>query len=161
MVRIACLALIVMAALTPSIHAQEGNEPDPQSVEAARDTIRLIKADTLTDQLLSSMVQTLEPSFRQEYAQASDEQIERAVQIMTQLLEANRGPILEATADAYARNFTYEELIELNVFFASDLGQKYMHLSERISRLGVIASQQLAQSAYDEALPQIEAIMAE
>ena len=160
MVRFVCLTVLVLALTTP-VSAQDTAEIDERSLEIAQQTVRLIKADMLTDQILDSMVQTLEPSFRQEYSAASDEQIEQAVQLMIDMLRSNRSAIVEATADAHARNFTYEELEELNAFFDSELGQKYMFMSERISRLGVIAGQQLAQSAYDEALPQIDAIMAE
>ena len=151
-------AMGLTLALSQSVWAQD----DAQArLEAARETMVLTGAESSSVQMMDMVMPSMIPALRQQFPNASAEQLDRAMALISETLLATGPEIVEVSAQAYANRFTLAELEEINAFYRTETGSKVVRLLPVILQEGAVEGQQIAMMAMGSIQPQIEAIMTE
>lgn len=151
-------AMGLTLALSQSVWAQD----DAQArLEAARETMVLTGAESTSVQMMDMVMPSMIPALRQQFPNASAEQLDRAMALISETLLAIGPEIVEVSAQAYANRFTLAELEEINAFYRTETGSKVVRLLPVILQEGAVEGQQIAMMAMGSIQPQIEAIMTE
>lgn len=151
-------AMGLALALSQAVWAQD----DAQArLEAARETMVLSGAEAGAVQMMDMMMPSMVPALRQQYPNASAEQLDRAMALISETMAATGPEIVEVSAQAYANRFTLAELEEINAFYRSETGVKMVRLLPALMQEGAIEGQQIAMLAMGSIQPQIQAIMTE
>jgi len=151
-------AMGLALALSQAVWAQD----DAQArLEAARETMVLSGAEAGAVQMMDMMMPSMRPALRQQYPNASSEQLDQAMTLISETMAATGPEIVEVSAQAYANRFTLAELEEINAFYRSETGVKMVRLLPALMQEGAIEGQQIAMLAMGSIQPQIQAIMTE
>ena len=151
-------AMGLTLALSQSVWAQD----DAQArLEAARETMVLTGAESSSVQMMDMVMPSMIPALRQQFPNASAEQLDRAMALISETMAATGPEIVEVSAQAYANRFTLAELEEINAFYRTETGSKVVRLLPVILQEGAVEGQQIAMMAMGSIQPQIEAIMTE
>jgi len=152
------IATALVIALSLPVWAQD----DAQArLEAARETMALSGAEAGAVQAMEMMLPTLRPALRQQYPDASSEQMDRAIALISETMAATGPEIAEAGARSYANRFTLTELEEINAFYRTETGTKMVRLLPVLMQEGAIEGQQIGALAMGSIQPEIQAIMTE
>ena len=137
-------AMGLTLALSQSVWAQD----DAQArLEAARETMVLTGAESSSVQMMDMVMPSMIPALRQQFPNASAEQLDRAMALISETLLATGPEIVEVSAQAYANRFTLAELEEINAFYRTETGSKVVRLLPVILQEGAVEGQQIAMMA--------------
>ena len=157
MIRLVLIASAVLLCVSPAF-AQDNMD---QRMEAARQTMALTGAETLSTDMMDAMMPTIVPALRQQYPDATEQQLESAMAVISEAMLSTGPEIIEASARAYAARFTLEELEEINAFYETETGAKMMSVMPELMQEGMQAGQRIAVQTMTRIQPQVDAIMAE
>jgi len=159
MIRPRVLLLTVFLAATPIGFAPAAGaaEPDDATLAEAR---RLIEITDVA-KLVAPMIDTMMSNLTALMVQLNPEQGQLAKDLMDQYLTPElrrRIPeMLDASAGAYARHFTLEELQQITAFYETPVGRKVVSampaLMSEMMALGEAWGEQVAVESFRELIP--------
>lgn len=157
---LSALAATVLLSTTALVQDDEAADAETR-MELARETMRLSGGEGILTQMLDLMMPTLRPALMQQYPEASDDQVSRAMDVIAKAFRDASPELLEASARVYAENFTAQEIEAINDFYRTPVGAKLTELLPTISQEASLAGQRMATRAMMEINPQVRAIMTE
>ena len=152
-------AVLAACALLTLAHPANAQDDDALRLALARETLELTGAQDMANQMSDMMMPTLAPALRQQYPNATSDQINEALAVIGEAMRSTGPEMVEATAALYAERFTASELEAINAFYQTDAGRKTITLLPELMQQGAMIGQQLSVRAMTEIQPQIDAIM--
>src|SRR5665213_1874394 len=137
------LALGLALTSLPAVAQQP--KPSAAAVAAAKEILAMKHADGMYANAVPGMVQRTKDTLLQTNLNYQKDLNEVAV-IVAQKLAGRQNEIGEGMANAYAREFTEQELKELVAFYKSPLGQKLIAAEPKAIQLSMSFMNQWAQS---------------
>lgn len=127
----------VLAALLFSAVPAAPQSPSADTMAAARELVAVSRAGDQMKTLLPLIVQQLKPLIVQKRPEA-ERDFDQIMPLMLEAMNAQLGAFTEALALIYARNFTVDELRQIQGFYHTAAGQKLLE------KMPVIAQESLA-----------------
>jgi len=155
MLRMIFVVSAVLICAEP-VFAQDDME---ERMELARESMVLSGAEAASLQMMEMIFPSMEPALRQQYPDATTQQVRQAMALVSDALSSKGPEIVEASARAYALRFTAEELAEMNAFYRTPTGMKMVALMPELMEEAGLAGQQIATRALIEIQPELNQIM--
>jgi uncharacterized protein len=118
--------------------------PSPETVAAARELVRVMKATDQFRALLPTIIQGLKPAIVQGRPEM-EKDFDAIMPIIINGAMQRLNQLADMLADVYARNFSVDEIHDLIAFYRTPTGQKLLERQPVIARAGMAAGQQFGQ----------------
>lgn len=153
--------LICACALVAPAQAAFAQDASDEAREAlALEMVELSGAAALAQQGFTMMMPTIAPALREQYPDATPDQIDQALTLIREAFEGATPQLMSAAASHYAAAFTAEELDAINAFYRSETGAKFVQAQPTLMQQTAMSSQMIAGQAMMAIQPEVEAIFA-
>jgi uncharacterized protein len=123
--------------------------PPPENLAAARELIQVMKATDQFKVLLPTIMQALKPAFVQGQPE-KEKDFDAILPAVSEVAVRRVSELAEALAVIYASNFSVAEIHDIETFYRSPTGQKYLTQQPIIARESLVAGQKWAQTLSSE-----------
>jgi hypothetical protein len=150
--RIGLLPLLILVSLlwAPLATAQAPSpEASPEALAAAKELIVTMHLDEQLSAILPAMIKSLKPSIVQGRAEV-DRQYDALVPLMLEGFKARMSELTDAPAIIYARNFSTEDLLALNAFYKTPLGQRLLQKLPTVTQETMLAGGKFGRSVGED-----------
>jgi hypothetical protein len=156
-VMMSLMALIASAGLTASVIAQDDADLEDRLV-IARQIVAATNPEDLFRTGLEATMPLVRLSFQGAAPGASPAQLDEATIVVISIIMETYPEISEASARIYADRFTLEELVVLDAFYQTPIGQKLSRelpgMTQQLAQLG----DQIGQQAVTRQIDRVEAV---
>jgi hypothetical protein len=123
--------------------------PPPENLAAARELIQVMKATDQFKALFPTIMQALKPAFVQGRPEM-EKDFDAIVPAISDVAARRVNELAEALAVIYASNFSVAEIHDIEAFYRSPTGQKFLVQQSVIAHESMVAGQQWARSLTGE-----------
>ena len=138
---IGLLCMLILLS-TPFANAQA---PSPEALAAAKELVVTIHLDQQVSAILPGMIKNLKPSIVQGRAEV-DREYDALAPFILEGFKERMSELSDAAAIIYARNFSTEDLIALNAFYKTPLGQRLLQKLPIVTQETMLAGGKFGQS---------------
>jgi hypothetical protein len=140
------LTIVVALAVTLlAIAPSRADSPSPETLAAARELVAAIKATDNFKAILPTLMQTMKPAIVQGRP-AVEKDYDAILPMMMDIATSHLSEVAELMAQVYARNFTVDELHDLQAFYRTPTGQKLTQVMPVIAQQSMLVGQQWGKS---------------
>lgn len=148
------------AMVLPAQAAFAQNASDEAREALALEMVELSGAAALAQQGFTMMLPSLAPALREQYPDATPQQIDQALTLIGGAFEDATPQILNAAASHYAAAFTFEELEAITAFYRSEVGTKLIESQPQLTQQTAMSAQMIGAQTMQAIEPEVEAIFA-
>lgn len=153
--------LICACAMVVPAQAALAQEASDEAREAlALEMVELSGAAAMAQQGFTMMLPSLAPALREQYPDATPQQIDQALTLIGGAFEDATPQIMTAAASHYAAAFTSEELEAINAFYRSEVGAKLIEAQPVLTQQTAMSAQMIGAQAMQAIEPEVQAIFA-
>jgi hypothetical protein len=139
----------VLAAVVLSVAPARPQSPSADTMAAARELVVASRAGDQMKTLLPLIVQQIKPLIMQRRPEA-ERDFDQIIPLMLEAMNAQLGAFTEALAVIYARNFTTNELRQIQAFYHTPAGQKLLEKMPVIAQESMALGQKVGQGIAKE-----------
>jgi hypothetical protein len=140
------VALVAALLLAAPVRAES---PPPETLAAARDLVTTLKSADLLKSVLPTFMQSMKPAIVQGRP-AVEKDYDALVPVMIDVATSRLSEYAELVARVYAVNFTTSELLELQAFYSTPIGQKLVAKLPTITQQSLVVGQQWGKVLADD-----------
>jgi len=140
------LLILVSLLSAPPATAQA---PSPEALAAAKDVIATIHLDEQLSAILPAIIKNIKPSIVQGRAEV-DRHYDALAPLMLEGFKARMSELSDAAAIIYARNFSTEDLLALNAFYKTPLGQRLLQKLPTVTQETILAGGKFGKSVGED-----------
>lgn len=155
-VSMACAGVLMLVSATGSGQAQADEAERRHYASLIADQMQL---ETAFADVTRVIVPLIEPSIRQGFPQASEDQVAEAMTLLENAFDEATPEFVAEMVDIYASLFTLEELQALSSFLETPEGARFAELQPELTRQGQVMGEALGQQIVQRIVPQLNAIM--
>jgi hypothetical protein len=141
---IGLLGLLLLSA--PLARAQA---PSPEALAAAKDVIATIHLDEQIAAILPGIIKNQKPAIVQGRAEV-DRQYDALAPMILEGFKARMSELTDAAAIIYARHFSTEDLLALNAFYKTPLGQRLLQKLPTVTQETIVAGGKFGRSVGED-----------
>jgi hypothetical protein len=138
-----------LAALVFSAAPAAPQSPSEDTMRAARELVIASRAGDQIKTLLPLVVQQIKPMIVQNRPEV-ERDLDNIMPLMMALINSRIEQFTDTMAQIYARNFTVDELRQIQVFYQSTTGQKLLDRTPAIAQESMTLSQKVGQDIVNE-----------
>jgi uncharacterized protein len=139
----------MLAALILSAAPAAPQSPPADATAAARDLVAAARAADQIKTLLPLIVQQIKPLVVQGRPEV-ERDFDKLMPMMLELMNSRLGAFTETMAQIYARNFTADELRQIQAFYHTPAGQKLLERMPAIAQESMALGQKVGQAIAGE-----------
>lgn len=132
-----------------SICAASAQTPSPEAMAAARNLVTTLK---LTDQyqaLLPAILFSMKPTLVQDRPEI-ERDFDAMIPVVLNAYKPFYDNMLDGAAAIYAKNFSVDELKEIESFYRRPTGQKFLEKSHDLAQLSSTVGEEISRKAADD-----------
>jgi len=142
---IGLLSLLFLLAAPPA----KAQMPTPEAMAAARELVVTVHLDEQIAAILPGMVKSLKPSIVQGRAEV-DREYDAVAPLIVEGFKARMSELSDAAAIIYARHFSTEDLVALNAFYKTPLGQRLLQKLPTVTQETMVAGGKFGRSVGED-----------
>ena len=139
----------VLAALVFSAAPAVPQSPSEDTMRAARELVIASRAADQIKMLLPLIVQQLKPMIAQNRPEV-ERDLDQIMPLMLERMNSRIEQFTDTVAQIYARNFTVDELRQIQAFYRSPTGQKLIDRTPAIAQESMALGQKVGQDVANE-----------
>ena len=123
--------------------------PSPEALAAAKDVIATMHLDEQLAAILPGIIKNQKPAIVQGRAEV-DRQYDALALLILEDFKARMSDLIDAAAIIYARNFSTEDLLALNAFYKTPLGQRLLQKLPTVTQETILAGGKFGRSVGED-----------
>jgi hypothetical protein len=135
------IIVVTLAATLVFATPSRAEPPSPEAMAAARELVATIKVTDYLKSMLPSIIQTLKPAVVQGRP-AVEKDYDAITPLMLEVFSKRLDELTDLVAQVYARNFTVDEMHDIQAFYQTPTGQKAREKMPLVSQQSMIVGQQ-------------------
>jgi hypothetical protein len=143
--RLFTVVIAVVAVLFAAARLSHAESPSPETLAAARELVATVKATDNFKKIFPSMMQAMKPVIAQGRP-AVEKDFDVIASQTTELFNSRLSDLAELIAQIYARNFTANEMREIQAFYQTPTGQKVVQATPLIAQQSLLVGQEWGKS---------------
>jgi uncharacterized protein len=141
--------LIIAGLFVFSISSSLAQTPSPEAMTAARSLVTTMKLSDQYKALLPAILLTLKPALTQDRPEI-ERDYEAMMPAMADAFAPYYAAMVDAVAAVYAKNFTVDELHQIEAFYRQPAGQKLLQKSPALALQSSQVGQESSRKAADD-----------
>lgn len=138
-----CLFVLLSAPLA------KAQAPSPEALAAAKDVIATMHLDEQLSAILPGIIKNQKPAIVQGRAEV-DRQYDALAPLILEGFKARMSELTDAAAIIYARHFSTEDLLALNAFYKTPLGQRLLQKLPTVTQETILAGGKFGRSVGED-----------
>jgi hypothetical protein len=141
--------LIIAGLFVFSISGSLAQTPSPEAMTAARSLVTTMKLSDQYKALLPAILLTLKPALTQDRPEI-ERDYEAMMPAMADAFTPYYTAMVDAVASVYAKNFTVDEMHQIEAFYRQPAGQKLLQKSPALALQSSQVGQESSRKAADD-----------